>query len=433
MFDMKSSTLFSRRTPRLASIGVMIVAAFAVLLLASCRQQSAQGKPEDVDYYTCTMHPSVRSQDPKGKCPICSMDLEPVMKKGMAGATGPTNQLDSSLEEQPTVFTVATNRQQQIGVTYATISRQSMRQTIRAIGVVAYDKQRHWDYVSRVEGYVKDLSVFSRGELVEKAAPLLTIYSPELVTTEKEFVDLVAMRDEAKAKGSQPLLESTERLVASAKERLRLWNIDPAEIAQLEKNRQPRETLTLYSPFRGVVQTLGVDQGRKVMPGDHLVDIADLSAVWVWAEFYENELSLLKRDLPVTITSSSYPGEKLPGKIAVVDPFINDAARVSRVRINVDNRDLKLRPDMYVNVELALDAGEGLAVPFDAILPTGTRNIAFVDRGGGKLEPRFVELGRKFGDFYAVNSGLKEGERVVTSANFLIDAEAKVQGALKSW
>ena len=142
---------------------------------------------------------------------------------------------------------------------------------------------------------------------------------------------------------------------------------------------------------------------------------------------------MLKKDLPITITSSSYPGETFPGKISVDDPFINDATRTGRVRIDVENPDPKLLPDMYVHVELTMDMGEGLAVPFSAVLLTGKHNIVFVAKGGGKLEPRYVELGRKYGDFYEVKSGLNETERVVTSANFLIDAEAKVPGALKSW
>jgi Cu(I)/Ag(I) efflux system membrane fusion protein len=169
------------------------------------------------------------------------------------------------------------------------------------------------------------------------------------------------------------------------------------------------------------------------MTGDHLVDIADLSVVWVWAQFYQDELPMLKAGLPITITTSSYPGEKFKGKISVVDPFINDALRTGRVRIDVENPEFKLRPDMYVDAELTVDMGEGIGVPVDAVLPTGLHNIVFIDKGGGKLEPRFIELGRKYGDFYEVRSGLSEQERVVTSANFLIDAEAKVQGALKSW
>jgi Cu(I)/Ag(I) efflux system membrane fusion protein len=228
-------------------------------------------------------------------------------------------------------------------------------------------------------------------------------------------------------------LQNTERLVESAKQRLHLWNISEKQIAELEKTRKAEELLTLYSPFNGVVQDIGATQGSRVMNGDHLVDIADLSVMWVWAQIYQDELPMLKKGFPVTITTSSYPGEKFEGKISVIDPFMDDAMRTSHVRIDVENADLKLRPDMYVDVELAMDMGEGVAVPVSAVLPTGKHNIVFVDKGGGKLEPRFIELGRKYGDFYEVKSGLKESERIVSSANFLIDAEAKVQGALKSW
>jgi Cu(I)/Ag(I) efflux system membrane fusion protein len=414
---------------KFAILVLMLATVGLAFLLASCGKPSTNNKPADVDYYTCTMHPSVHSQDPHGKCPICSMDLVPVMKKSTAQIH--TNEISDA--DKPGEFTVPVKRQQQIGVTYAAIAQQPFQHTVRVAGTVAYDKQRHWDYVARVEGYVKELFVFSRGELVEKGAPLLTIYSPDLLTTQTEFVNLVKARDDARANGNQAALETTQRLVDSAKQRLRLWNIGDAQIAELEKTRQPQELLTLYSPVKGVVQDLGVDQGRKVMTGDHLVDIADLSMVWVWAQFYQDELPMLKKDLPVMITTSSYPGEKLNGKISVIDPFINEALRTGRVRIDVENSELRLRPDMFVDVELTMDMGEGLAVPVSAVLPTGQHNIVFVDKGEGRLEPRFIELGRKFGNDYEVKSGLKESERVVTSANFLIDAEAKVQGALKSW
>ena len=412
-----------------------------LLFVTGCKNDGIATKPADVDYYTCTMHPSVKSQDPKAKCPICGMDLTPVAKRGkapvhdhaahdgqMPGTPGNTN-----APEVPTEFTVPFERQQQIGVTYGAIGKKPLALTLRAVGTVAYDKQRHWDYVARVDGYIQKLSVFSRGELVEKDAPLLTLYSPDLLTTENEFVDLLKTRDQARAKTASSVTESTDRLIESARQRLRLWNISDDQVAELEKTRKPHETLTLRSPFKGVVQDLGVDQGRRVMTGDHLVDIADLSVLWIWAHFYENEMSLLKKDLPVSITTAAYPGEKFKGKISLVDPFLNDASRTVRVRVDVENSDLKLRPDMYVDVALDLDLGEGLAVPVSAVLPTGQHNIAFVDKGEGKLEPRFVELGRKYGDVYELKSGLTNGERVVTSANFLIDAEAKVQGALKSW
>jgi Cu(I)/Ag(I) efflux system membrane fusion protein len=422
---------------------VVVLTVLIAFFVAGCKKGEASGKPADVDYYTCTMHPSVRSQDPHGKCPICGMNLVPVMKKaaptqghashgvampGMTTEGGATNET-----ETPAEFTVPVERQQQIGVTYTTVEKRPLQMTVRAVGTVAYDKQRHWDYVARVDGYVQKLFVFSPGELVEKDAPLLTIYSPDLLTTQNEFVDVLRTRDETGTKGDKAVLEGMERLVESARQRLRLWNISEEQIAELEKTRKPQETLTLKSPFKGIVQDIPVDQGRRVMTGDHLVDIADLSVVWVWGQFYENEIALLRKDLPLAITASAYPGETFKGKISLIDPFLNEASRTARVRIDVENPDFKLRPDMYVNVELKLDMGEGLVVPLSAVLPTGQHNVAFVNKAEGKLEPRFVELGRKYGDVYELKSGLKEGERVVSSANFLIDAEAKVQGALKSW
>src|SRR5437867_8595801 len=221
---------------------------FAGLLLVSCRKGGSATKPADVDYYTCTMHPSVKKQSPTDKCPICSMDLTPVAKKGGGDAHavhaghGGQPAMDATgtnapAEDKPTEFTVAVERQQQIGVTYGTIEKRPFQHSVRAVGMVAYDKQRHWDYVTRVEGYVQKLFVFSRGELVEKDAPLITIYSPDLLTTQNEFVQVLKMRDEAKAKVNQAVLESTKRLYESAKQRLHLWNISDEQGAELEKTR----------------------------------------------------------------------------------------------------------------------------------------------------------------------------------------------------
>jgi Cu(I)/Ag(I) efflux system membrane fusion protein len=408
---------------------ITAVLAIAVALMAvSCSRGKDTNKDPNVDYYTCTMHTSVRSQDPDGKCPICGMGLVPVMKKSKPAAMGS----NAVMAEAPSEFVVPVNRQQQIGVTYTTVAKGPLRQTIRVAGNVTYDKQRHWDYVARVDGYVQKLQVSSRGDRVEKDQALMTIYSPDLLNAQQEFLDLLHMRDAAIA-GSQPSNENAEKLITSAKRRLLLWNITTNQIAEIEKSRRATEVLTLYAPFDGVVQDLPVDQGRRVSAGDHLVDVADLSTVWVWAEFYQEELPLLKKDMPVTVTSSSHPGRKFTGTIAVIDPFINDATRTGRVRVEVPNADRELRPQEFVDVGVDIEAGDGLVVAADAVMPTGTHNIVFVDKGEGRLDPRMVELGRKFGTNYLVTAGLEEGDRVVSSANFLIDAEAKVQGALKSW
>jgi membrane fusion protein, copper/silver efflux system len=403
-------------------------------LVGCARPSAASAAAGDIDYYTCTMHPSVRSQDPDGKCPICGMDLVPVKKiAAQASPAGSSTVAIGSAADQPHEFTIPLDRQQMIGVTYAAAETRPLRRTVRAVGFVAAETTKHWDYVARVDGYIHDLNVAAPGDRVEKGQVLMDLYSPDLVSTESEYVDLLHMRDNGRWDQNAATVENAERLLAGSRARLRQWNIADAQIDAMGRAGKADEYLQLNSPVAGIIEDVAVHQGRHVAVGDHLVDIVDLSSVWVWAEFYENELPLLKPGLPVTITSSALPSMSIPGTIAAIDPFLNDVRRTGRMRIDVENADLRLRPGAYVDVTLVLDGGDGLAVPFDAVLPTGERNIVFVDKGAGRLEPRFVQLGGQFGDFYSVTSGLRAGERVVTSANFLVDAEAKVQGALKSW
>jgi len=447
----------SKHTTKLA----MVLALLAFLVAASCsKHEPDAGKDGNIDHWTCTMHPSVHSKDP-GKCPICSMDLVPVMKgratsasssknaphhdhaamlaakpnggggemQGMPGMPGMKGGAETKAP-QTSEFVVPIERQQQIGVTYAKVEHKPLAHTIRSVGLIVPDRSRNWQFVSRVDGYVQKLNVTSPGQVVEKDAPLLSIYSPDLLNSEREFVELLRMRDQAKSKDAR---ETPQRLIESAKRRLQLWNVTEQQIADLEKTRKASDTLTLLSPFRGVVQSVPVEQGKSIKTGDLLVEVADLSVVWLWAEFYENELSMLQVGQKLTITAKSYPGQNFNGTISLIDPFLDATKRTAKVRIDIPNPDFKLRPGMYVNAELEMDMGAALTIPISAVMPTGTRNVVFVDKGEGRLEPRIVQLGTKYGDIYEVKSGLEENERVVASANFLIDAESKVQGALKGF
>ena len=464
-------------TQKITLLFVLVALVFGA---TSCGEKGGSGSASNVDYYTCTMQPSVHAQDP-GKCPICGMDLEPVktqaggetttpspteQRKGgeakpsssqkgarkikyykstmMASETSAKPAKDSmgmkmvpvyedeksGGANQPSEFVVPVERQQQIGVRYAKVERKPLAHTIRAVGLIVPDKARNWQFVSRVEGYVQKLHVTAPGELVDKNAPLLSIYSPDLLTSEREFVELLRMRDQAKTKDAR---ETPDRLIESARRRLQLWNVTDDQIAELEETRKASDTLTLLSPFRGVVQSVPIEQGKNVKMGDLLVEVADLSVVWVWAEFYETELSMLQIGQKIDITTKSYPSEKFEGTVGVINPFLDEAKRTAKVRIDIGNPDFKLRPGMYVNAELGMTMGEALTIPVSAVMPTGTRNIVFVDKGQGKMEPRLVELGTKYGDIYEVKNGLQENERVVASANFLIDAESKVQGALRQF
>ena len=413
---------------------------FALLLLLgvpACSKKVAQQDGGNVDYYTCTMHPSVKSKDPKGKCPICSMDLVPVMKKDASAAAG--GHMHSPVEtpgapatagpQKPSEFTVPVERQQMIGVTYAVAERRPLEATLRTVGIVEPDTQRVFEYVSRVDGYVDKLAVSSPGQMVKEGEALLTIYSPDLLATEQELLEMLRTSG------------SSDRLMESAKRRLKLWNVSDEDIDQLLKTRKASEFLTLRSPFDGIVQNVSVKPGMSVKVGDRLMSLVDLSVVWLWAEFYENELPLLSTGQKIKITVPAFGDEEFEGEIAVIDPTLDSMKRTVRVRIDIPNPKWALRSGMFVNAWLDVRAGEGLTVPATAVMPTGRRNIVFVDKGEGRLEPRFVDLGRKFtklglrydSDYYEVRGGLKEGERVVASGNFLIDAESKIQGALKTW
>lgn len=410
-------------TKPLSRRAALIALAYGSIGLVACSRKSATVADPNVAYYTCTMHPSVRSQDPNGKCPICGMNLVPVMKKN-AMALGQS--IAMGTPEGPSEFSVPVERQQQIGVTYAAAEKGPLRRTVRAVGMVEPDKSRQWNFVARVEGYVQKLEVTSPGEEVSEGQPLLTIYSPDLLTAERELVNLLETRGQGPGGGNDQLIEA-------ARERLEQWNVTAEQIAELERTRKPSQFLTLCSPFGGVVQQAPPEQGQKVMVGDSLLAVADLSVVWVWAEFYEEEASMLSKGQKVILNTRGYPGEKFEGRVGLIDPFLNESTRTTRVRIDIPNADLKLRPGMYANVELTIDAGDGLTIPVSAVMPTGRRNLVFIDKGEGRLEPRFIELGGTFNDRYEVKSGLQEGERVVASGNFLIDAESQVQGAVKSF
>ncbi len=447
-------------------IGPISLKAFLALIaiagISSCtKPEGSTVAGSNVDYYTCTMHPSVHSKTP-GKCPICSMDLVPVLKKvandsaakdssnsagkGTPGAMTDNGSMGSmgsmpmappnGQANKPGEFSVPVERQQQIGVTYASAQRRPIRLSIRSVAVLEPDQAKIFEYVARVDGYIQDLKVTSPGEQVNAGEPLVTIYSPDLRSAEKELVNLLNERDHG---GSSRA--SLDQLIESSKQRLRQWNVSDEEINALEKSRNATDTLVLRSPFTGVVEDVPMKKGMSVKMGDRLVGVMDLSRLWLWADFYENEVGLLRVGQKLDISLPAFPGKKFEGQIAAIDRRLDAMKRTTRVRIDLDNSEDQLRPGMFANVELKIDQGEGLTVPVDAVLPTGSRSLVFVDRGAGKLEPRFIQIGRSFtqtdaygeASYDEVLEGLSEGERVVSSANFLIDAESRIQGALKTW
>src|SRR6516164_5427311 len=442
---------------RISSMLLKVILALVVIIaISSCTKPgNTTVAQSNVDYYTCTMHPSVHSKTP-GKCPICSMDLVPVLKKvandtgtkdnsgkGTPGAMTDNGSMGSMLmpsanqtpKNKPGEFSVPVERQQQIGVTYAAAERRPIQLAIRSVGVLEPDQAKIFEYVARVDGYIQDLKVTSPGQEVNAGEPLVTIYSPDLRSTEQELVNLLNERDRGGSRAS------LDQVIESSKQRLRQWNVSDQEISALEKSRKAAETLVLRSPFAGVVEDVPMKQGMSVKMGDRLLGVMDLSRLWLWADFYENEVGLLRVGQKLDISLPAFPGKKFEGQIGAIDRRLDAMKRTTRVRVDLDNPQDELRPGMFANVELKIDGGEGLTVPVDAVLPTGSRSLVFVDKGAGRLEPRFIRVGRSFSQtdsngeasYDEVLEGLSEGERVVSSANFLIDAESRIQGALKTW
>ena len=392
--------------------------------LGACTKSESPATVAQIDFWTCAMHPAVHSKKP-GKCPICGMDLVPV-EKGRG---------ESPVEEFKTAeFTVPIERQQQMGVACSEARIRPVRFDVRSAGTVEADKAQQFECVARVDGYVEQLQVTSPGEHVKAGQPLLTIYSSDLRAPEQELVNLLKVR----ASGSVPAT-SLDQLFDSARRRLKYLNVSPVEISELERTQQPSDRLLFRSPCDGVISEALMKVGTAVKSGDRLMTVLDLSHLWIWASFYENEVGLLKVGQPATITLPAFPGSLFTGNISAISPTVDPANGTVKVRIDISNPADQLKPGMHADIIVEVDGGEALTIPSDSVLPTGLRMLVFVDKGAGKFEPRFIEVGRQFAElgdrkrFYQVTSGLQEGDRIVSSANFLIDAEAQIQGALRDF
>ena len=321
------------------------------------------------------------------------------------------------------VVKISTERQQLIGVRTGIVEIQSIHKLIRAPGRVEYAEPNISLVTVKFEGWIEKLIVNSTGRLVRRGEPLFEIYSPDLVAAQQEYLLALRARE---LPGSAGL-----SVLSSARERLKLWGITDRQVEELERSGQVKKTLTVFAPISGFVIEKNVLEGQKIMPGENLFKIADLSSVWVVGEIYESELPFIKKGQDAVITLTSFPGETFLGKIIHIYPYLNPETRTNSVRIEVGNPELRLKPAMSANLELHVDLGSRLAIPADAVLPAGVRNFAFVRRGDGYFEPREVRLGVKGEGFTEVLGGVAAGEIVVTSANFLIDSESSLKAALQ--
>jgi Cu(I)/Ag(I) efflux system membrane fusion protein len=457
-----------------SKIAILGLAATAVILTAACKgnagktgpttqsgaeqARSEKAKPAAAaKLYNCPMHPTYTSDKP-GDCPICGMKLVPISsqdepagtsaappakKKTMYRSTMAPNEVSDKpgkdsmgmdmvpfeVEESGAVVEVggriqvkiSTQRQQLIGIRTAPVRSQSIHKLIKAVGRVDYAEPNISIVNLKFDGWVEKLAVNSTGRAVRKGEPLFDIYSPELVAAQQEY--LIALKSGASFGDASSFLKS-------AREKLRLWGFTDQQADELGRTGEFKKTVTVYAPGSGIVIEKDVVQGQKVMAGEALFKIADLSRVWILGEIYEYELPFIKNGQDVKVSLSYYPGESFEGKITYIYPYLKPETRTNQVRIEVANPGLKLKPEMFANIEIHVDYGTRLTVPSDAVLDAGDAKIVFVAKGDGYFEPREVKLGVKGQDMYEVLGGLSDGEEVVTSANFLIDSESSLKAAL---
>ena len=324
-------------------------------------------------------------------------------------------------------------RLQSIGVTSAEVAMRELSNEIRAVGNVAVDERRQAYVQTRFSGWITRVYADANYQYVRKGQPLFTIYSPQLVTTEQEY--LLARKSSSQlAQSTVPGVASgAESLLTAARERLQQWDIPSREIEHLEKTGEVRHDLEIDSPASGYITERNALPNLYVQPATRLYTIADLSTVWVYAEVFQSDISQVRRGQPAVVTSDAFPGRKFHGRVDFIYPEVNMATRTVKVRLVFRNPGLKLTPGMFVNVSLKVPLDRRLAIPVSGVFHTGTRNIVFVDHGGGYLSPRDVTLGQRAGDYYSVLKGLKQGDKIVTSANFLLDSESQLQAALGSF
>ncbi|HZY03976.1 MAG TPA: efflux RND transporter periplasmic adaptor subunit [Anaeromyxobacteraceae bacterium] len=408
--------------------------------------------------YTCPMHPTI-VQDHPGECPICGMQLVPMQEGGGAKGerkiafyrspmdpkqTSPAPRKDEmgmdylpvyedevhgggAVEGLATV-NIDPARQQLIGLTIAEVKRGPVGGSWRTVGRVQVDPTRVRRVNMKVGGYVERIFVDFVGRGVRKGEPLFSLYSPELVSAQNEY--LLALQTRQALAGGGQVTGDGEALVASARRKLELWDVPESEIARLERGGQAAKSLTFVSPISGVVTAKNVVEGARIAAGDTPYEITDLRMVWVMADAYESDLAQVRLGMPATLTLQAYPGRVFEGKVAFIDPLLDPKSRTVKVHVHFPNPKGELKPEMYGEVVLRGPQREGLIIPLDAVIHTGTKNVVFVDLGEGKFQPREVQLGDSSGAEVEVAKGLEPDQKVVTRANFLVDSESRLRASL---
>jgi RND family efflux transporter MFP subunit len=373
-----------------------------------------------------------RARSPKPR-PAPSSEVQPVAA-GPALAPNARSSTNTATAEAPlATLQLTPERMQSIGVQIGTVESRQMSDVIQATGTVNIDERRISYVQVRFSGYIRKVFANATYQYVKKGEPLFTVYSPELVATQNEY--LLARRNESLLKHSSVdgVASGATALTAAAEARLRQWNISETEISKVQETGKPISDLVIDSPVSGYITERNALPNLYVEPATRLYAITDLSRIWVYAQVFQDDVGRLTPSDSVKITTDAYPERTFRGRIESILPQIDLATRTARVRLEISNPDLKLKPGMFVNAEFQTNLGRHLVVPASAVLQSGTRQLVFIDEGGGKLRPKDVVVGRRVADQLIILQGLSAGQRLVTSANFLIDSESQLQAAAGSY
>ena len=380
--------------------------------------------------YTCPMHPTIVSDHP-GDCPICGMAL--VKVGGASGAAGsPAHAHEGAGGAGPVEglanVQIDPQRQQLIGLRTVEASVGAVGASWRTVGKVAVDETNVHHVNIKVGGFVDTVYVDYVGKPVRLGERLFSIYSPDLLSVQQEY--LLALRTrKALAEGGVATGAGND-LVESARERLRLWDIPESEVKRLEETGKPTKNLTMYSPMTGVVTKKDIVMGHRLNEGDMPYEITDLSRVWVLADAYETDLARIQLGMTATLSLQAFPNKTFKGKVIFIDPILDAKTRTAKVRLEFPNPKGELKPEMFGEVTLQTEKREGLRIPADAVIDSGTKKVVFVALDEGKFQPREIQVGSITGDDVEVVSGLQAGDKVVTRANFLVDSESRLRASL---
>lgn len=405
----------------LMGIFFLVIGALLGLGISGLIKKSAEKlevkKERKILYYRNPMNPGIKSDKPQKD--DMGMDYIPVYE----GEETPT--------EEPGVFRIPIERVQKIGVRSEAVEYRPLKRVIRTVGIVDYDEKKLYFVNTKIGGWIENLFVNITGQIVNKGEPLLTMYSPELVSTQQEYLEAIKAGKAMKESSFEEIKRGAESLIAVTRKRLKYWDISDEQIKKIEEDGIVSKTMTITSPAKGIVIEKPAIRGMFINSGESLYKIADISTVWILVDIYEYEMHLVRLGQTAKITFGSYPGKTFYGKVVYLYPYHEPTTRTMKVRIELENQNFRFMPTMYANVEIdAIVSPKTLAVPDTAIIDTGERQIAIVDKGDGRFEPRLVKVGTRAEGYAEVLSGLRSGEKVVTSANFLIDSESNLKAAL---